>query len=104
MSYSNWKNVFKNSDAIRVYGLGKHNHPGGHSDVYDDNRHIDDDVDDEVLGTCSDIYIKWSNGRPNSMLHDQMQYEKSKDSRAGMFDDYERGKNIERKNIDRKFF
>ena len=26
------------------------------------------------------------------MLDDQMQYEKSKDSRAGMFDDYEREK------------
>ena len=31
------------------------------------------------------------------MLHDKMQYEKSNDSRAGMFDDYEREKNIERK-------
>ena len=38
------------------------------------------------------------------MLDDQMQYEKSKDSRAGMFDDYEREKNIERKNIERKMF
>ena len=62
------------------------------SDVYDDNRHSDDDADDEVLGTCSDIYIKWSNVCPNTMLDDQMQYEKSKDSRAGMCDDYERGK------------
>ena len=52
------KNVFKNTDAIRVYGVGKHNHPGDRSDVYDDNRHSDDDADDEVLGTCSDIYIK----------------------------------------------
>ena len=33
------------------------------------------------------------------MLDDQMQYEKSKDSRAGMFDDYEGEKNIERKNV-----
>ena len=32
------------------------------------------------------------------MLDDQMQYENSKDSRAGMFDDYEREKTIGRKN------
>ena len=30
-------NVFNISDAIRVYGVGKHNHPGDHSNVYDDN-------------------------------------------------------------------
>ena len=35
---------------------------------------------------------------------DQMQYEKSNDSRAGMFDDYEREKQIERKNIERNNF
>ena len=51
-------NIFKNSDAIRVYGVGKHNHPGDRSDVCDDSRYSDDDADDEVLGTCSDIYIK----------------------------------------------
>ena len=51
-------NVFKNSDAVRVYGVGKHNHPADRSDVYDDNRHSDDDADDEVLGSCSDTYIK----------------------------------------------
>ena len=33
------------------------------------------------------------------MLEDKMQYENSKDSRASMFDDYEREKNIERKNF-----
>ena len=33
------------------------------------------------------------------MLDDEMQYEKSKDSRAGMCDDYERDKNLERKNV-----
>ena len=33
------------------------------------------------------------------MLDDQMQYENSKDSRAGMFDDYEWEKNIERKSF-----
>ena len=33
------------------------------------------------------------------MLDDQMQYENSKDSCAGMFDDYQREKNIERKNF-----
>ena len=31
------KIVFFNSDAIRAYGVGKHNHPGDRSDVYDDN-------------------------------------------------------------------
>ena len=56
MSYSNSNNVFKNSDAIRVYGVGKHNHPGDRSKVYDDNRHCDDDVDDDVLGSCLDTY------------------------------------------------
>ena len=30
---------------------------------------------------------------------DQMQYEKSKDNRSGMFDDYDREKNIERKSF-----
>ena len=63
-------NVFKNSDAIRVYGVGKHNHPGDRSDVYDDNRHSDDDANDEVLGSCSDTYIKWSIECPNRMLDD----------------------------------
>ena len=33
------------------------------------------------------------------MLDDEMQYENSKDCRAGMSDDYEREKNIERKNV-----
>ena len=33
------------------------------------------------------------------MFDDEMQYENSKDSRAGMFDDYDREKNIERKNV-----
>ena len=47
----------KISDGIRVYGVGKHNHPGHRSDVYDDNRHCDDDVDDDLLGSCSDTYI-----------------------------------------------
>ena len=51
-------NVFKNSNAIGVYGVGKHNHPGNRSDVYDDNRHCDDDADDDVLGSCSNTYIK----------------------------------------------
>ena len=34
------------------------------------------------------------------MLDDEMQYEKSKDSRAGMCDDYERDKNHERKMLE----
>ena len=58
MSYSNSNKRVKNTDAIRVYGVGKHNHPGNRSDVYNDNRHSDDDADDEVLGSCSDTYIK----------------------------------------------
>ena len=57
MSYFNSNKRFKNSDAIRDYGVGKHNHPGDRSDVYGDNRHSDDDAD-EVLGSCSDTYIK----------------------------------------------
>ena len=69
-----------------VYGVGKHNHQGHRSDVYDDNTHCDDDVDDDVLGSCSDTYIKRSTGFPNMMLDDQM------------CDDYEREKNLERKN------
>ena len=91
-------NVFKNSDAIRVDGVGKHD-PGGRSDVYDDNRQSDDDADDEVLSTCSDTYIEWSNECPNRMLDDQIQCEKSKDSRDGMCDDNEREKNMEKTNF-----
>ena len=92
-------NDFKNSDAIRVDVVGNHNHPGDRPDAYDDNRRSDNDADDEVLGTCSDTYIKWSNRCPNRTLDDKMQYEKSKGSRAGMCDDYEREKNIKRKNV-----
>ena len=88
MSYSNSNNVFKNSDTIRIYGVGKHNHPGDRSNVNDDNRHCDDEVDDDVLDSCLDTYMEWSTECPNMMLHDQMQYENSKDSRAGMFADY----------------
>ena len=55
----------------RDYGVGKHNHPGHRSDVYDDNRHCDDNVDDDVLGSCSDTYIKWSTECPNRMLDDE---------------------------------
>ena len=33
------------------------------------------------------------------MIDDEMQYEKSKDSRGGMCDDYEREENLERKNV-----
>ena len=88
-------NVFKNFDTIRVYAVGKHNHPGDRSNVYVDMRHCDDDV----LGSCLDIYKEWSTECPNMMLDDQMQYENSKDSRAGMFDDYEREKNIQMTNF-----
>ena len=91
-------NVFKNSDTNRVYDVGKHNDPGDRSDVYDDNRHCDDDFDDDLLGSYSDTYIKWSTECSNRMLDDEMQYEKSKDSRAGLSDDYEREKNLERTN------
>ena len=93
-------NVFKNVDAIRVYGVGKHNHPGDRPDVHDDSRNSDDDADDEVLGSCSDTFTKWSTECPNGMLDDEMQYEKSKDSLADVCDDYERETNIERKIID----
>ena len=51
-------NVFKNSDTIRVYGVGKHNHPGDRSNVYDDNTHCNDDFDDDVLGLCLDTYTE----------------------------------------------
>ena len=51
-------NVFENSDAIRVYGVGTHSHPGHRSDICDDNTHCDNDVDDGAHGLCSDTYIK----------------------------------------------
>ena len=92
-------NVFKNSNAITVYGVGKHNHPGDRSNVYDDNRNCDDDADVCVLGSYSGTYKEWSTECPNMMLHDQKQYEKSKDTQTGMYDDYERQKNIERKHF-----
>ena len=76
------------------------NHPGDRSNVYDDNRHCDDDVDDEVLGSCLDTYKEWSTEFLNTMLDDQMQYENSKDSRAGMFDDYGREKILRGKIVD----
>ena len=60
--------------------MGKHNHPRDRSNVYDDNRHCDDEVDDDVLGSCLDTYNEWSTECPNMMLDDQMQYENSKDS------------------------
>ena len=91
--------VFKNLDTIRVYGVGKHNLPGDRSNVYEDNRHCEDDGDDDVLGSCLDTYKELSTECPNMMLDDQMQCEKSKDSRAVRFDDYEREKNIERKSF-----
>ena len=74
-------NVFKNLDTIRVYGVEKHNHPRDRSNVYDDNRHCDDEVDDDVLDSCLDTYKEWSTEYPNMMLDDQMQYVNSKNSR-----------------------
>ena len=65
-------NVFKNVGTIRVYNVGKDNHPGDRSDVYNDNRHSDDNADDEVLGACSDTYIKGITQCPNRMLDDEM--------------------------------
>ena len=92
-------NVFKNSDTIRVFGVGKHNHPVDRSNVYDDNRHGVDDVDDDVLGSYLVSYRKSGTECPNMLLDDQMQCENSKESRAGMFDDSERETNIERKSF-----
>ena len=34
-------NIFKNSDATRAYGVGKHNRPGDRSNAYGDNTHCD---------------------------------------------------------------
>ena len=65
----------------------------------DDNRHCDDDADDDVLGSCSDTYKEWSTECHNMMLDAQMQYENSKNSRAGICEDYDREKYLERKNI-----
>ena len=52
--------------------------------TYDDNRHCDDEVDDDVLYSWLDTYREWSTECPTMMLDDQIQYENSKDSRAGM--------------------
>ena len=46
----------KNYDAIRAYGVGKHNHPGDRSNVYDANKHFDNNADYYVLGSCSATY------------------------------------------------
>ena len=59
-------NVLKNLDTIRVYGVGKHNHPRDRSNVYDDNRHCDDEVDDDVLGSCLDTYKEWRRSKRHS--------------------------------------
>ena len=99
MSYSNSNNVFKNSNAIRVYCVEKPNHAGDRSNVYDDNRHCDDNGGDDVLGSCSDTYKEWRTECHNMMFDDQMLYENSKDSRADMCENCEREKNIERKNV-----
>ena len=79
--------VFKNSNSIRVYCVGKHNYPCDRSNVHDDNRHSDDDADDDVLGLCSDTYKECSTECPNMMLDDQMLYDNSNNSRNGMCED-----------------
>ena len=48
---------------------------------------------------CSDAHRKCSTECSNMILDKQMQYENSKDIRAGMCDDYKREKNLERKNV-----
>ena len=63
-------NVFKNSNAIRVYCVGKLNHPRDRSNIDDVNRHCDDNAGDDVLGSCSDTYKEWRTECHNMMLDD----------------------------------
>ena len=69
------------------------------SNVDNDDKLCDDDVDDAIVDMCSNTNQKVSGECPNITLDNQRQYENSKNRRAAMREDYERETNLERKQL-----